>query len=170
MAASEWLTIGHIGSPFGVKGWVHVESYTDPPDRLLDYRAWKLLRKGAEAAAKQLAEGREHGSGFVARLEGIADRNAAALLQGAEIAVARSELPALKPREFYQVDLIGLAVANLEGVELGVVRHFVVTPGGSVMVVQHSGREHWVPATRQYLRKVDLDKRQIQVDWPAELE
>ena len=73
-------------------------------------------------------------------------------MQGALIEVARSELPPLKAREFYQADLVGLAVANLEGVELGVVRHFVETPGGTVMVVQQAnGREHWVPATPQHL-------------------
>src|ERR1044072_2028676 len=105
MAVREWLTVGRIGGPFGVKGWVHVESYTDPPERLLGFRHWNLHRDGNEPAALQLAEGREHGNGFVARLDGVRDRNAAALLQGAEIAIARSELPPLGEREFYQVDL-----------------------------------------------------------------
>jgi 16S rRNA processing protein RimM len=169
MTGADWLEVGRIGSPFGVKGWVHVESFVDPPDRLLDYRHWSL-RGAGERVERRLAEGREHGKGLVARLEGIEDRNAAALLQGASISVARSVLPPLRAKEFYEADLVGLEVMNLEGIELGRVRHFVATPAGSVMVVQKGAREHWVPATRRHLSKVDLAAGQILVDWSAELE
>ena len=171
MAAAQWLEIGRIGSPFGVRGWMHVESFTDPPERLFEHRQWTVRGANGAAAPRVLAEGREHGSGFVARLEGIEDRDAAALLQGSTIAVSRSELAPLKAREFYQADLVGLAVRNLEGIDLGSVRHFVATPGGSVMVVrQADGHEHWVPATREHLNKVDLAAGQVVVDWPAQLE
>jgi 16S rRNA processing protein RimM len=170
MGAVDWLTVGRIGSPFGVKGWVHVESYTDPPQRLLDYRSWGLRSGSGEPNARQLAEAREHGNGLIARLEGVEDRNAAALLQGVAIEVARSALPPLRAQEFYQADLIGLAVMNLQGIDLGVVRHFIAAPAGPVMVVQQGGREHWVPATRQHLNRVDLAAGRVVVDWPAELE
>lgn len=169
MAATDWLEVGRIGSPYGVKGWMHVESYTTPPDRLLDFREWALRGAAGAPVMRRLAEARKHGDGLIARLEGTEDRDAAALLQGALIEVERSELPPLKAREFYQADLIGLEVANLEGVSLGVVRHFVETPGGTTMVVQQGGREHWVPATPQHLSKVDLAAGTVVVDWPTEL-
>ena len=168
--APQWLEVGRIGSPYGVRGWMHVESFTDPAARLLDYREWHLRSRTGEPIARRLAEGREHGGGLVARLDDVEDRDAAALLQGMSIEVARSALPQLKAREFYQADLIGLAVANLEGIELGAVRHFVETLAGPVMVVQQAAREHWVPATKPYLNKVDLASGRILVDWPAELE
>ena len=38
----EWVELGRIGAPYGIKGWVHVESYTDPPEGLLEYRLWVL--------------------------------------------------------------------------------------------------------------------------------
>lgn len=169
-SSKEWLELGRVGAPYGIKGWVHVQSFTTPPEKLLKYRNWTLAGPGAGAALKVL-EGRAQGSGLVARLEGIEDRDRAALLQGSMIRVARSVLPKLRRREFYQADLIGLAVANLEAVELGAVSHFVETPGGDVMVVRGaSGEEHWVPATKAHLAKVDLDAGQVVVDWPAVLE
>ena len=68
-------------------------------------------------------------------------------------------------------DLIGLSVTNLEGVALGEVSHFVETPGGDVMIVRsEGGSEHWVPATKEHLSKVDLAAGQVVVDWPAALE
>ena len=171
MASKEWLELGRIGGPYGIKGWVHVQSFTDPPERLLKYREWTLDRANAEPQALRVVEARAQGAGVVARLEGVEDRDQAARLQGAMIRVARSALPKLRKREFYQADLVGLGVTNLEGVALGTVDHFVETPGGSVMVVRGAGgKEHWVPATREHLAKVDLSAGQVQVDWPATMD
>ena len=173
-SSKEWLELGRIGAPYGIKGWVHVQSFTNPPEKLLKYRNWTLAAPGtgaAGASALKVLEGRTQGSGLVARLEGIEDRDRAALLQGSVIHVARSALPKLRRREFYQVDLIGLSVANLEGVALGAVSHFVETPGGDVMVIRGgAGEEHWVPANKAHLAKVDLEAGQVVVDWPAVLE
>jgi 16S rRNA processing protein RimM len=175
---ADWLELGRIGAPYGIKGWVHVQSFTSPPEKLLKYRTWTLTtaRDGpapdlAAAPAHKVLEGRPQGSGVVARLEGVEDRDRAALLQGSIISVARSEMPKLRRREFYQADLIGLSVTNLEGADLGKVMQFVQMPGGDVMVVRAgSGHEHWVPATKAHLAKVDLAAGQVVVDWPAELE
>ena len=166
MALKDSLELGRIGAPYGIKGWVHVQSFTNPPEKLLKYRSWSL-----NAVAYEVMEGRLHGSNVVARLEGIEDRDKAALLQGSMISVPRSVLPKLRKREFYQVDLVGLGVANLEGVALGKISHFVETPGGDVMVVRsEAGQEHWVPATKEHLSKVDLAAGTVVVDWPAALE
>jgi ribosomal 30S subunit maturation factor RimM len=55
-------------------------------------------------------------------------------------------------------------------VELGTLAHFVETPAGDVMVIRGaSGAEHWVPATKEHLSKVELDAGRIVVDWPAVL-
>jgi 16S rRNA processing protein RimM len=175
---ADWLELGRIGAPYGIKGWVHVQSFTSPPETLLKYRIWTLTtaRDGpapdlAAVPARKVLEARAQGSGIVARLEGVEDRDRAALLQGSIISVARSAMPKLRRREFYQADLIGLSVTNLEGVGLGKVMHFVETPGGDVMVVRaDSGHEHWVPATKTHLAKVDLAAGQVVVDWPVELE
>jgi 16S rRNA processing protein RimM len=166
MALKDSLELGRIGAPYGIKGWVHVQSFTHPPEKLLKYRSWSL-----KDSAVQVVEGRLQGNGLVVRLEGIEDRDKAALLQGSMISVARSLLPKLRQREFYQADLIGLSVTNLEGVALGEVSHFVETPGGDVMIVRaEAGQEHWVPATKEHLSKVDLAAGQVVVDWPAVLE
>jgi 16S rRNA processing protein RimM len=170
-AQSTWVELGRIGAPFGVRGWVHVDSYTDPPEGLLGYPRWVLRRSSGERLTKELAEGHPQGDRLVARLDGIEDRDAASLLTGAVIEVQRAELPPPGRRRHYQADLIGLAVKNLDGIELGRVAQFVEAPTGPVMVVKaDDGREHWVLATREYLRKVEFEKGLIIVDWPVELE
>ena len=162
----EWVELGRIGSPFGVRGWLRVRSFTDPPEGLLEYPRWTVHLGSGERVQCRLLEGRSHGAGLIVRLEGIEARSAAGALRGAAVEVARADLPPAGERQFYRADLIGLRVRNLEGTDLGVVRHFVDAPANAVMVVQGDA-QHWVPATPQHLRSVDLQAGLIVVDWPA---
>ena len=166
-----WIELGRIKAPFGIKGWLHVESHTDPPERLLGYREWSLRLASGERLSRRVVEGRRHAEGLVAHLEGVDERDGAAKLTGAVIEVERTQLPQLAEREFYRTDLVGLRVRNLEGAELGTVSHFVDAPAGAVMVTRVAGGpEHWVPAAPPHLQRVDLAAGEILVDWPAELE
>ncbi len=166
----EWIELGRIRAPFGIRGWLRVESHTDPPEGLLGYREWVLRLASGERLERRVVEGRRHAEGLVAHLEGVDDRGEAAALTGAVIEVERAALPRLAEREHYRADLIGLRVRNVEGAELGTVSHFVDAPAGAVMVTREAGgREHWVPAAPPHLRRVDLAAGEILVDWPVEL-
>jgi 16S rRNA processing protein RimM len=149
---------------------MHVDSWTQDPEGLLGYTEWVLRLASGERLTRRLAEGELQGSRLVARLEGIEDRDAAAGLRGAVIEVQRSQLPPPGEKQYYRADLVGLRVENLEGAALGEVVRFVDAPAGTVMVVGGAGREHWVLATPQYLRQVDVSSGLIRVDWPAELD
>lgn len=165
------IELGRLGAPYGIKGWLHVESHTDPPQRLLEYREWVLRLPSGERITRRLAGARSHGQALVAQLQGVAGRDEAAALTGAVIEVERAALPPLGEREYYRADLVGFGVRNLEGAALGQVSHFVDAPAGALMVSRTAqGREHWVPAVPRHLRKVDLAAREIVVDWPVELE
>jgi 16S rRNA processing protein RimM len=100
-------------------------------------------------------------------VEGIEDRNAATRLTGAIIEVARSELPPPEERQFYQADLVGFRVRNVEGAELGILQHFLDMPAHPVMVVK-GAREHLIPAVPRHLQKVDLAAGEVLVDWPED--
>jgi 16S rRNA processing protein RimM len=156
-----------VGAPWGVKGWIHVDSYTDPPDGILEYRQWTLRLGSGERITRGLIEGHPHSDRIVARLEGVEDRDRAAALNGAVIEVARAELPPTGEREYYQADLLGLMVRNLDGAELGKVGYFVDTPTGPMMVVKGQ-REYWIPSVPKHLSKVDLAAGLILVDWPLD--
>jgi 16S rRNA processing protein RimM len=166
----EWIELGRLGAPYGIRGWLHVQSHTDPPQRLLDYAEWIVRGTGGERSRRRVAAARAHGKGLVAQLEGVDGRDAAAALTGAVIEIERAALPPTAEREYYRADLIGFGVRNLEGAELGRVSHFVDAPTGALMVVKGPGdSEHWVRAAPPHLCRVDVVAREIVVDWPAEL-
>ena len=165
-----WIELGRLGAPYGTRGWIHVDSFTDPPDGLLKYREWALRLASGERLTRRVVSGRGHGRGLVAQLEGVASREDAAALTGALVEVERAALPPAGEYQYYRTDLVGLTVRNLEGVSLGTVSHFVDAPAGAVMVAREpGGREHWVLASPKHLRSVDLAAGVVVVDWPAEL-
>lgn len=161
------VVLGRIAGPFGVKGWLKLASYTDPPAQILDFRRWQAGGPGGQVRELHPLEGRPHGKAFVVRLEGVDDRDEAVALGRPELWVDRQELPALKKGEHYQGDLVGLEVVNLAGESLGRVDHFLDLPANPVMVVVGE-RERWLPAGPGCLLRVDVKAQRITVDWDAE--
>jgi len=157
------IELGCVGAPFGVRGWIKVRSYTDPPERIFEHRTPQIRQNGVIRSFLIEATGRSGGQ-LTAKLAGVADRDQAQALRGAAICVPRSELPARSEKDFYRADLIGCEVVNLAGESLGVVQHFLETPAQVLMVVRGE-REFWVPAVPQHLRRIDLQARQVTVDW-----
>ncbi len=166
-----WITVGRIGAPYGVKGWVKVQSYTEIPSNILDYAPWYLRPEKAKGTAWREADidgARVHGKGIVAKFAGCADRDAAALMRGQEIAVRRDQLPAAEDGEYYWFDLVGLRVETLAGVELGRVSEMMATGANDVMVVKGE-RERLIPfVTGHIVKDVDLSSGVIRVDWEAD--
>jgi 16S rRNA processing protein RimM len=171
---SDALTLGQVGTAQGVRGWVRVRSYTDPPEALFDHEHWQLRSTRGERRAVRVLDSAPHQQAFRVKLEGVDDRDAAQALVGWLIEVARGEMPPLAEKEHYRDDLLGFEVHNLEGSRLGTVAHYVDLPVGQVMVVKDGNvtgaREHWVPAVPKHVVKIDVAARRISVDWPAELE
>ena len=162
------LTLGQIATAQGIKGWLLVRSFTDPPEGLLDYQDWTVTSPSGATRQVKLLEGAPYRDRLRVRLAGIDERNAALALAGWKISVARASMPPLAEREHYRDDLLGFEVRNLDNVLLGKVDFFIDLPAGTVMVVKGE-HEHWVPATPQHLRKIDVGGRCISVDWPVEL-
>jgi 16S rRNA processing protein RimM len=156
------VVLGHVVGVFGVRGWVKVYSETEPREGILRYSPWMI---GESDAPRRVLEGRAHGKGVVARVEGCEDRDQAVLLVEQEIAVTRDRLPPPRPDEFYWTDLEGLRVVTLEGVALGTVSHLFATGANDVLVVMGE-RERLIPFSwDEAIRSVDFDRGLIQADW-----
>jgi len=159
--------MGRVLAPFGIRGWLKVRSETDEPQALLSYRTWRL-ETAQGWRDYQVEEGRAHGgSGLIAKLEGVDDRDRAAELRNSAITVARSALPPAGEGEYYWADLIGLSVTNREGVPLGVVEEIFATGANDVLVVRGE-RERLIPFVQAVVVTVDLAAARLEVDWGAD--
>lgn len=202
-ADARWVVMGRIGAPFGVQGWVRVQTYSSDPDTLLDHERW-WIRSAPQAAAATLqrpgarrtqgaapaarspglalagSEWREvevleaqgHGSGLIAQLDGIDDRDQAAQANGIEIGLLRDDLPPPEEDEFYWEDLIGLDAVDPAGRKFGVVSGLLEAGAHDVLVIDTPGRtaagkplQVLVPFVERHVGEVDLAKKQVVVDW-----
>jgi 16S rRNA processing protein RimM len=158
------IVIGKVGGPFGVKGWIKLLSWTEPREEIADYSPWQL-KQGEGWKEWKVAEFRPHGKGLAARLVGLDDRDQAAALMGADIAVWRDQLGETAPGQYYWADLVGLEVRLAGGESFGKVQGLMATGANDVLVVKGE-RERLVPFIQgQVIKGVDLDAGIITVDW-----
>ena len=159
--------MGRLGAARGLKGWLRVNSYADPPQQLQDYGHWKLLVNG-ECRDVALRRFRSTPKGMECLLAGIDTREAAEALRGAEIRVDRSALPPAGEDEWYWADLEGLAVRNLEGAPLGTVSGLMATGANDVLIVEGDRRRLIPFLPGSHVHEVNLAERRLVVDWDPE--
>ncbi|MDR7194436.1 16S rRNA processing protein RimM [Luteimonas terrae] len=160
--------MGKVHGAFGVRGEVKLESFTVPRSAIFRYQPWVLRdARGIERECEG-AKGRETPKGVVATLPGVEDRDGAEATRGLEVFVPREALPPPKPGEYYWVDLEGLRVRNVEGVDFGVVSHLFSTGANDVLVAQ-GDRERMIPfVLPDYIVSIDFDTSLVTVDWDPE--
>jgi 16S rRNA processing protein RimM len=162
------VTLGRISGVFGVKGWVKVHSYTEPRDNIVTFRVWTVRQRGIDRAI-EIEDGRSHSRNVVAKLRGVDDPDQARALIGADVLVARAELPDCEPGEYYWTDLEGLEVRTPGGEPLGVVDHLVATGANDVIVLAGAPGRMIPFVVGEVIRSVDLDAGVIVADWSPEL-
>jgi 16S rRNA processing protein RimM len=163
-----YIVLGRVSGVYGVKGWLKIYSETDPVQNIVRYKPW-FIEKDKQWSVYVPLQGRKHGKGVVAQLEGCDDRDVAATFKGCKIAIRREQLPRIAGLdEYYWTDLEGLKVKNLDGIELGIVSHLFETGSNDVVVVK-GDRERLVPYIKdQVILKIDLDDGIMVVDWDPE--
>ncbi|MEJ1353588.1 MAG: ribosome maturation factor RimM [Candidatus Sedimenticola sp. (ex Thyasira tokunagai)] len=159
----DWVVLGRVSGFYGVRGWVKIFSHTSPRSGILQYRRWYLHREGTWQPC-DLESGREQGKGIVAKLSGFNDRDEVAELIGIDIGIPRNQLPEVEQDEYYWVDLKGLEVRTVDGVELGRVDHLFETGANDVMVVE-GDRRRLIPFIGSVVGEIDLQAGLMTVDW-----
>ena len=157
--------MGRVLAPYGVKGWVRIEPYSEDPGSLANQRIWWLRKSGDWRKVEVLESVLQHGAKLVARLAGCVERDAALALKGSEVALERSVLQPNAENEFYWVDLVGLKVVNGKGEELGVVAEIFENGAHAVMRVVDGESERLLPFAGQVVQEVDRALGLIRVEW-----
>jgi 16S rRNA processing protein RimM len=165
------VLVGYVTGAYGIHGWVRIKPYSAEADALLYAKTWWLDKPGLRDV--DMMQAKSHGEDVVAQLMGVADRNAAEALRGAAVQIRRSHFPPLSNDEFYWIDLIGLAVENLQGETLGVVSDLMDNGAHPILRValpqvqgsEKTSQEMLIPFVDQFVKTVDQTAKKIIVDW-----
>jgi 16S rRNA processing protein RimM len=144
---------------------VLIHSYASVPE---DIGAYGPLSDSAAARSFAIESARVTAKGVVARLEGLADRDAAEALKGTELYVDRDRLPETEEGAFYHADLVGLAAVDPAGNAIGTIAAVQNFGAGDLLEVRLTGtaRTEFVPFTEAAVPSIDLAARRAVVVLP----
>lgn len=172
------VTVGRIGRPYGVRGYVAVSVRTDEPEQRFAVGS-RLDTDPPASGPLTVAAARWHSGELVVRFQGIRDRDAAASLRGTWLSVDSGTLePPEDPDEFRDHDLIGLAVRTADGNPVGEVTD-VLHYGQDLLAIRPSPQasaaagnraaEILVPFVKAIVTEVDLAAGVLVIDPPPGL-
>jgi 16S rRNA processing protein RimM len=160
------VLIAQIGAAHGVRGEVRLKPFTQDP---LGVAAYGPLESEDGKRRFEIESVRPAKDMLVARLKGVADRNAAEALKNVRLYVARERLPDAGDDEFYHTDLVGLAAVSPRGEAIGTVKAVHNFGAGDLLeIAPADGATIMLPFNETTVPVVDLAAGKIVVEPPAD--
>jgi 16S rRNA processing protein RimM len=164
--ASGRVCLGQIGAPHGVRGEVRLHSFTAEPEAIASYGPLET----EDGRVVRIVDLRPAKHSFVAKLSGVADRDAAERLVNAKLYVPRARLPEPEaPDEFYHADLIGLCAVDRTGRECGTVVAVHNFGAGDIIEVRpaQGGETQLLPFDAATVPEIDIEHGRLVIELPA---
>lgn len=161
------VILGRITGAQGIKGEVKLQSFTGHPEDIARYGPLDASN-GRQLTITSL---KPYKSMFLARLDGVEDRNAAEALKGVELSVSRDRLPEPDEDEVYHADLIGLAAFDTDGKPMGEVVAVLDFGAGELLELKLPDHKSTmlVPFNVDTVPEIDLDAGRLTIDPPEGL-
>lgn len=151
-------SIGRVGRPHGVHGAFHVSGPTDRVELLDAGRSVSVAGAEREIIWRRGTDRRP-----LLKLDGIDDRDAAAVLTGEPITIPRQEAGPMEEGEHLVADLVGCEVTDGDA-RVGRVCDVLLLPSVDCLEVERDAGTLLVPLVRDAVRSVDTAARRIDVD------
>lgn len=157
----EFIVIGQITKPHGVRGEVRVKPHTDDPARF----GWLEQVYVGEQSPQLMAveKARVHQGMVLLKLTAVNDRMAAEALRGEWLMVPEDEALPLEEGEYYLFQLEGLMVFTTEGDLLGTLTSIIETGANNVFVVQGDNGERLLPDIPDVVQEIDFENGRMMV-------
>lgn len=164
------VVVGRVGKPHGIRGEVTVDVRTDEPERR--FAAGAVLRAEpppgsvSRLTALSVVGSRWHQSTLLVSFAELVDRSAAEAARGLVLhATVPADATPEDPDEYYDHQLVGLAVLDLTGEQIGEVVGLVHGGAQDLLSVRAlDGRDTLVPFVKALVPEVDLVRRRVVVD------
>lgn len=156
------VTVGKIGRAHGINGDVWIDVRTDEPGRRFVQGGRLLL--GGTGREIELASVRWNKGRLVVSFVGYPDRTAVEALTGTllHVRVPAAERPS-EPDEYFDRQLVGLAVLDHRGDRVGAVTEVLHLPAQDVLQIDVDGEERLVPFVSALVPVVDLEAGHVRL-------
>lgn len=158
----EFIAIGQLRRPHGVRGEILMAVWTEFPDRL---KPGVMVFVGDEHKPVHISSVRTHGDGLLLAFKEYLDREAVGSLRNQVVMVRADDRPPLEEGEVYIHQLLGMTVLE-EGSDrfLGTLEEVLETGANDVYIVKDQlGVELLLPAIDPVIVEIDLSTHQMRV-------
>ncbi len=155
----EFITIGQILAPWGVKGKLQVRVITDFPQRFAPSSKIYINRQPMTIDSTE-----QHKGKVIIKLNQIDTIEAAQRLRGQPIEIHHSQLHPLPEGQYYHFQLMGLEVWTTQGELLGNITEILTAESNDNYVVSGDKGEILIPAIEDVVKSIDLDRRRITIE------
>jgi len=158
----EYLLVGSLRRPHGVRGEMVMEVLTDFPERL---KPETKVFVGPSRNPVVIEGARIHGEGLLIKFEGVGTPEEAGRYRNQAVYVTAADRPPLPDGQFYEHQVIGFSVVEDESNELiGTLSGIMRTGANDVYVVARpDGSEVLLPVIASVVLKLDSGTRTVRV-------
>ncbi|MGB9977030.1 ribosome maturation factor RimM [Thermovenabulum sp.] len=155
----QYITVGRIISPWGVRGQVKVEPLTDDIQRFKNlkevfYEQENYLEKLVIKEVIFLKK-----AFVVLKFEGVDDVKEAEKFRNKYIMVHRKDAVKLPEGRYFICDIIGLKVYTVDEEYLGEIINVIQTGANDVYVIKNNeNKEILIPAIKEVVKNIDIEK------------
>lgn len=159
----EFLVVGKLRRPHGLRGDILMSVLTDFPERLVPENRFYV---GEDHQLLNVREVHWHGKNVLIAFEGYTDRESVGIFRNQMLSVRLDELPSLEDGEMYQHQMLGLKVIqDVDNVLLGTVEKIIETGGANdvMLVIAEDGTELLLPDIDSVVLDIDIDRKEMRV-------
>lgn len=148
----QFLVVGKVLRPHGIRGELRLEIHTGSPSHLSEVETVYI---GETHKPYRLKSSRLHTGVLLISVEGCEGRNEADALRGELVSVPMADAVQLKTGEYYHHQIVGLKVVTDTGEDLGSVTEIIQTGANDVYVVKGRAGEVLLPAIKSVILKIE---------------
>jgi 16S rRNA processing protein RimM len=163
---NDYLIIGKVCKPFGVAGELKVTPQTDERKRF-SALSFVYIKRGA-LYAKVFVENVRYAKDFVIlKLEDLDSRDDVSDFTGTQLYIDRENAIRVEESSHYCYDITGCTIVSSKGDSIGTIVDIVNAGSCDVYVVRPINDEEdrvFIPAVKEVVKKIDIDKKEIIID------
>jgi 16S rRNA processing protein RimM len=162
------LRVGKITTTHGVRGEVRVISTTDYPEVRFAKGAHLLCRhpQKNESLWLTVERSRPHKQFYLLTFVEWDHIDQAEAWIGSELYIPQEEAIPNDEDEFYYHEIIGCHVQTLTGESIGKVKEILPNPANDIWVVERvNDKDLYIPFIREIVKEVDIDRKQVLIEW-----
>ncbi len=161
--SDEFITIGKVVSTQSNKGEVNVFPLTDSTDRFKKLDS-VFLRNSNSRITVNIEKIRIKENTVVLKIKDIENIQEAKMIIGSFLEVERKDAIKLPKDTYFLFEIVGLEVYDENNIFLGKIENVISTGSNDVYIVKGKNKkELFIPAIREVVKNINLEKKQITI-------